>query len=318
MTIQPVLIPSAYLLDLILGDPRWLPHPVRWMGSYVEAFERLMGPFFGRPILERLAGVVLLLSLAGMAFLFPWLLIDMLPPGPFTIAVASLLAYTTIAVRSLHTEAMAVVEALEHSEDEARRRLSMIVGRDTAHLNREEIYRATVETVAENTSDGIIAPLFYLMVGGVPMAMAYRAVNTLDSMVGYRDGRYRYFGWASARMDDLLNLVPARITAALMLSASLLLGLDWRGGLRVVMRDGRSHPSPNAGLPEAVAAGILGVRLGGGAYYRGVYRSRPSIGDDREPLERGKVEDLLRVVHLATLLGVLLFTLLSAIGVYLT
>lgn len=306
MTLQSIVIPSAYLLDLVLGDPRWLPHPVRWMGRYIAAFEGVVRPYLYTPFLERFGGFLLLLTLTLMAFSIPLIFIRALPSGPISLTITILLAYTTIAVRSLHREAMGVVEALRSSESKARERLSMIVGRDTASLDRDGILRATIETVAENTSDGIVAPLFYLLLGGVPLAMVYKAVNTLDSMVGYRDDRYRHFGWAPARADDLLNYIPARITASLMLLSSLLLGLDWRNGLRVLRRDGRNHPSPNAGLPEAVAAGVLRVRLGGGAYYRGIYHRRPSIGEGIEPLGEGKVVDAVKVMHLTAFLMVLI------------
>ncbi len=304
MAPDALIIPSAYLLDLLLGDPRWLPHPVRWMGRYIESFERWVRPCLRTPLLERAGGILLLLTLSALSFSIPWMILEALD-GWVRWLLAVLMAYTTLAARSLHREVEGVVEALGRSEGEAKARLSMIVGRDTAPLDREGVLRATVETLSENASDGVIAPLFYLLLGGPPLAMAYKAVSTLDSMVGYRDERYLHFGWASARADDVMNYIPARITALFMLLSSFLLGLDWRRGLVTLLREGRKHPSPNAGLPEAVASGVLGVRLGGGAYYRGVYHRKPAIGEDLGPPTEGKVEDLLKVVHGATLLSVL-------------
>jgi adenosylcobinamide-phosphate synthase len=174
-----------------------------------------------------------------------------------------------------------VVEALEAGQvSEARRRLSWIVGRDTENLDREGMLRATLETVAENLSDGVIAPLFYLMIGGVPLALAFKAASTLDSMVGYNNERYRHFGWASARLDDLWNYLPARLTAWLMVGAARLRGWDWRSARRIWLRDGGKYPSPNAGLPQAALAGALRIRLGGPAAYGGIRKEKPYLGDD--------------------------------------
>ncbi|MFZ3208282.1 MAG: adenosylcobinamide-phosphate synthase CbiB, partial [Geobacteraceae bacterium] len=238
MTIDPLILLAAVLLDLLLGDPRWLPHPVVAIGRLISLLEGWL-----RRILrhERLAGALLLALTVGITCLVGFLLLK----GAYAIspyagfAVAVFFAYSCLAARSLHAESLAVATALESGDlNEARRRLSFIVGRDTAELDETEVWRAVVETVAENTSDGVIAPLFYLMLGGPLLALAYKAVNTLDSMVGYKNERYIRFGWASARCDDLMNWLPARLTGLLMALSAPLAGLSAVGSWRIMRRDG--------------------------------------------------------------------------------
>ncbi len=219
--------------------------------------------------------------------------------SPFAgFAVAVLLSYTCLAARSLHCESRLVADALGGGDlAEARRRLSYIVGRDTASLDEAEVWRATVETVAENTSDGVIAPLLYLMLGGPVLGLAYKAVNTLDSRGGYKNDRYRRFGWASARCDDLANWLPARLTGVLMALAAPLASLSASGAWRIMRRDGRNHASPNSGFPEAAAAGALGVRLGGTNSYFGQPVAKPTIGDPEKPLDGGAWRGAVRLMY---------------------
>jgi adenosylcobinamide-phosphate synthase len=262
-------------LDLVFGDPQWLPHPVRaigWFASRAERFWRSTG------IPLRPAGALFWVSVVAVAGFAVWL----------TLPWANIYwIYALLACRDLDVEAGRVVHALEHADiPAARTLLSRIVGRDTATLDEPEILRATIETVAENLSDGVIAPLFYLAVAG-PVGMAvYKAINTLDSMVGYRNDRYREFGWASARLDDIANYVPARLAALLIWLAALIPGFRARQALRITLRDGSSQPSPNSGYPEAAAAGALGVQLGGLNYYLGVPSRKPTLGDPLVPLTR--------------------------------
>ncbi|MBI5875418.1 MAG: cobalamin biosynthesis protein CobD, partial [Deltaproteobacteria bacterium] len=229
------------------------------------------------------------------------------------------LAYTTLSIKSLHQEAWSVIHAItppappllkggDGGVAEARKRLSHIVGRDTKNLSEEEIYRAVVETVAENTSDGIVAPLFYLALGGPALAIAYKAVNTLDSMVGYKNEKYKNFGWFSARMDDTANFIPARITAVLMVIACFILRRDWKKSLKIIRRDARNHPSPNAGYPEAATAGALGLQLGGANYYFGEPHNRPLIGDKDNEFTIKSVKGTVKIMHLTAFLGVVLFS----------
>ena len=264
-------------LDLALGDPRWLPHPVRAIGWLIARQEKL---WRRTAVPLRLAGVLLWLVTVGAT--------AAIVAG--SLRLAPLLAvywiYSFVAIRDLDRHAAAVIAALPDLP-EARQRLSWIVGRDTANLQESEIVRATVETVAENLSDGIVAPLFYLALGGPAAMAAYKAANTLDSMVGYRDERYRDFGWFSARADDWANWIPARLTAALVWIVCLLPGFALVRSVRCTLRDGASQPSPNAGYPEAAVAGALGVQLGGLNTYSGVPSVKAHLGDAIRPLDAG-------------------------------
>ncbi|MBE9536740.1 MAG: cobalamin biosynthesis protein CobD, partial [Proteobacteria bacterium] len=212
---------------------------------------------------------------------------------------------STLSCRGLAKAAKAVLVPLEKGDmASAREALSHIVGRQTSKLEEEEIVRATVETVAENTSDGVIAPLFYLFLGGVPLAMAYKAINTLDSMLGYKNDRYKDFGWASARLDDFANFIPARLTALLMVAVAFILKMDWRQAWRIMARDNSNHPSPNAGWPEAATAGALGVQLGGENSYPGRVEQRPYIGDAKNKLNPDAISACLRIMYFTSTLMV--------------
>ncbi len=299
---DPLVIFLALLLDLTLGDPRWLPHPVVGIGRLISLLDRGL---YRTWLNERFAGVLLLLVVVGCSAGTTWILLEMLGTllpllGWVAVIVVS---STCLASRSLHTESARVASALlEGDLPTARRYLSYIVGRDTDQLEEPEIWRAVVETVAENTSDGIIAPLFWLTLGGPVAAMAYKAVSTLDSMVGYKNRRYLRFGWASARMDDLLNFVPARISALLLILAAPLAGCTAAGAARITLRDRWNHPSPNSGHPEAAAAGALGVRLGGAASYSGVSSFKEYIGDQLRPLDERAYRGMIKLMYLSTLL----------------
>lgn len=282
---SPALLLGAVLLDLIAGDPRWLPHPVVLIGRLIRWMEGLLRRSMTN---ERLAGVLLLLVVVSVSSGSAYLLMkaaSMIHPLAGDLAGIAI-GYTCLAARSLHLESARVAEALAQGDlPAARSALAMIVGRDTEGLEEPEIWRGAVETVAENSSDGVIAPLFYLMLGGPVLAIAYKAVNTLDSMVGYKSDRYIYFGWASARFDDLCNWLPSRITGWLMVVAAPLTGLSAKNTIRIMLRDGRNHSSPNSGIPEAAAAGALGVRLGGTNRYSGKDVVKPTIGEPLNTLD---------------------------------
>jgi adenosylcobinamide-phosphate synthase len=246
------------------------------------------------PVLRRIVkseltgGILLLLLTVGITALAAALLLHaayLLHPhlGSF---VAVILSWNCLAARSLHRESGLVAEALEAGDlPLARKQLSFIVGRDTAELDEPEIWRGVVETVAENTSDGVIAPLFFLMLGGPALGLVYKAINTLDSMVGYKNAAYLHFGRASAHFDDLMNWIPARLSGILIVAASPFIGLNMKNSWRVMRRDGRNHASPNSGFPEAAAAGALGVQLGGTNHYFGKAVEKPTIGDPLKPLD---------------------------------
>ena len=295
--IDPYILISAVILDLLVGDPRWFPHPVVYMGKLIAVLEKVLR----RMVRNEMTGGILLLALTvsiavGLAFA---LLKGAYAVSPYLgFFVAVLLSWSCLAARSLHRESRLVADAMGRGElATARSYLANIVGRDTAELDEPEVWRATVETVAENTSDGVIAPIFYLCLGGPVLAIAYKAVNTLDSMVGYRNERYLEFGRASARFDDLANFIPARLTGLLMVAGAPLFGLSARNSWRIMRRDGRNHSSPNSGIPEAAVAGALGVRLGGTNLYAGKPVAKPTIGDAVQKISRASWLGAVRLMY---------------------
>jgi len=302
----------ACLLDAAVGDPRWFPHPVRWMGLIVNWYDRRVQRLVLSPAKQRMAGLLLAVILpagayaAGSTLVWFGSAIDPLCGS----AVTVLLAWTSLAARDLIDHVASVQRALRSvSLEEARAAVAKIVGRDTEKMDEAEIVRATVETIAESTADGIMAPLFYLVLGGAPLALAYKAVSTLDSMIGHLDDRYRWFGWASARLDDAVNFIPARITALLLVLSAGIISRSWpvtQHAWRILLRDGRRHPSPNSGRPEAAMAGALGVQLGGINLYDGLATERPCLGDANQPLTRAHIGKALTLMISTSLTGVLL------------
>jgi adenosylcobinamide-phosphate synthase len=269
---------AAAALDICIGDPRWLPHPIRALGRVIARLEPLCRATGLRP---RIAGVffwfaTMLVATAAVAATL------LLVPRPYSY---SYWIFALLAVRDLDLQSWRAVKAVRDGDLAlARARLAHIVGRDTQSLDEPEIVRAAVETVAENLSDAVVAPLFYLALAGPIGMAAYKAVNTMDSTVGYRSERYRDFGWFAARADDAANYIPARITAALICLCAILPGFRLRDAVRIAFRDARSQPSPNAGWPEAAAAGALGVQLGGLNYYHGAPTPKQRLGDPVRPL----------------------------------
>ena len=300
---------AAYLLDRFLGDPPWLPHPVRWMGRAIELAEGALRPRKRDPLWERIGGVALALGLPVLVyFLSKGMILVSGSAGVWGERAATVfLAFSALAAGSLRCEALAVRSALQASDlPAARSRLSRIVSRRTDGLGEEEIVRGAVESVAENASDGVIGPLFYLLIGGVPLALAYKAVSTLDSMVGYRDERYRDFGWASARLDDLANLIPARLTALLVVLSAVFLREDPKGSWRILRRDAGNDDSPNSGRPEAAVAGALGIQLGGPVRYRTGLLQKATIGEPVRPLGEEMLFRAVRLMEVSTLLMVIM------------
>ncbi len=279
------LIATAIAIDLVAGDPPWMPHPVRMIGAAIAWGERILRR--GDPRRDLRNGAVITIATIAIASLCAWATIGIAAAfgRPFGAIAAIAIAWTTIALRGLDDAAQAVERALASgSEENARRALPALVGRDPEALDRPAIIRATVESVAENTSDGIIAPILFLFIGGPVAAIAYKAINTLDSMIGYRDDRYLYFGRAAARTDDAANYVPARITALCIIAAAQLVTGRARQAWAACRVDARKHASPNAGFPEAAVAGALGIQLGGEAIYDGEIEARATMGlDDRLP-----------------------------------
>lgn len=306
MKIHLAAVLAGFVLDLCLGDPCCLPHPVRLIGSLITFLEKKLRRIFPKGEKGELAGGVFLVLgvlLAAGAVSFAVLFAAFAAGKLWLFAAESVMNYYLLAARSLRDESMKVYDALKNRDVEAaRKKVSMIVGRDTAVLSEEGIVKAAVETVAENTSDGVTAPLFYLTLGGPVLGWLYKAANTMDSMVGYRNEAYLYFGRAAARLDDFLNLIPSRLSAWFMILASALLGMDWKNGLKIYRRDRYCHKSPNSAQTEAVCAGALRVRLAGDAWYFGKLTKKPFIGDDLRPVE---YEDIKRSNRLMMMTAVL-------------
>jgi adenosylcobinamide-phosphate synthase len=298
---------AAYALDWCVGDPEWLPHPVRLIGWSIDTSERVLRRRGSGKLFELAAGALVAVGVPTLSALCVYALLKHLRGSHPAIATGAevWLASTCLSTRNLLDEAAAIIQQLEDGNlQRARLRVARIVGRDTDELGEEEICRAVVETLAESLSDGVIAPLFYLAIGGVPLAMAYKAVNTLDSMIGHKDERYLYFGRAAARVDDVASYVPARISALLLcLAAELIQQTSGVRGGQVWLRDGSKHESPNAGQVEAAMAGLLGVRLGGTNKYAGEGIDFPHLGGEF-PLPNPKdAQRAWKAVGLASLLG---------------
>jgi len=292
----PAQIAIAWFLDLLLGDPQWFPHPVRAIGLAISGLVRVLR--WSR-IPLRLAGVLLALAIPtgvylAIAFALTCLArVDVV----WSRMAGTVVLYFCFATRCLAFEAKRIERLLRTGDlASARAKLALIVGRDTESLDESGLCRAVVETVAENSADGVVTPLLYAFVGGPALAMTYKAVSTLDSMVGYRNERYRELGWASARLDDLVSLIPARLCMLLTVLGASLLRQHPLAAWQVARRDGRKHPSPNAGLPEAAFAGALGVQLGGPSTYAGVRSEKPLIGDSAGPISTDTVAAAVRLL----------------------
>lgn len=321
--IGPIDLLFAFILDLAIGDPRWLPHPVRMLGAAINKTEGFLRKEFTTPSEEKTAGILLVLIITIPAYMITYIVVKAIlwsSHGVFALLGMILLIYitsTTLALRELIRSAQLVIESVkDNSLSAARRKLAMIVGRDTGELSEEGVLRATVETLAENLSDGVIAPLFYLVIGGLPLAITYKAINTLDSMVGYKNERYLNFGKVAAKLDDIANYIPARITGVLIVAAVFLLFLfkdpdnaasAAENSFRIMRRDGRKHSSPNSGIPEAAVAGALGLRLGGASTYGGAVVEKLFIGDEASGQNYLKAsEDTIAVMKIASLMGLTL------------
>jgi len=294
-----LLLAAAIVIDWCVGDPPRLPHPVVGIGKLIGLLERLLLRGSGSRTVTRLKGAVLALTVVAATALMMWglcLLAYRIHPWA-GFAVNAWFISTTIAVKGLKDAAMLVYEPLRQGDlAQARKMVGRIVGRDTDGLEEREVARAAVETVAENTVDAFVAPLFFALIGAAPLAMLYRAANTLDSMVGYKNEKYRDFGWASARLDDALNWIPARVTGALLaLTAACSRNASGRRAWRAIRAFAHLHPSPNSGIPEAAVAGALGVELGGTNRYGGVVSERARLGWSLRPLE---ADDIVRTVRL--------------------
>lgn len=298
MILSAVKISAGFALDFLLGNPERFPHPVRFIGKLISFIEGILL----RKSWKRAAGIILVPAVVLPVYFITFYI------SSLSWALEVFIIYTVFAARSLSAEAMKIYELINSGEIEtARIRVSYLVSRDTAGMDRNGIIRAAVETVTENMVDGVIAPMFYLFVGGAPLGMAYKAVNTIDSMIGYKNERYERFGWFGARFDDIVNFIPARITGFILIpAAAFFTGGSVSGSYRVLLRDRCNHSSPNSGHPESASAGALGIRLGGPVSYFGVMRDKPFIGDTAKELEPCDIKRAVRLMYGASFMGLLL------------
>ena len=309
---------GGFLLDLVLGDPHTPYHPACIIGKYISGYEKLLRKHLLKDNagekLQKRAGIYLVVLVLITATLIPALLIMAAYwMHPYVgLGAEMIMCYAVLAARSLQTESMKVYDALQTDGLEAgRKAVSMIVGRDTQNLDEKGVTKAAVETIAENFSDGVVAPMFYMILGGTVAGYFYKAVNTMDSMVGYKNEKYLYFGRAAAHLDDIVNYIPARISALVMIGASFLMKLDGPNAWKIFIRDRHNHASPNSAQTEAVAAGALDVMLAGDAYYFGQLYHKKTIGDDIRPIEVNDIRVMNRLMYASAWITLVLMSVVK-------
>ena len=297
---------AAFLIDALIGDPRSKFHPVVLIGNLISLMEKFLRRDSDGYVKKIFMGGILVTTVLTVSYgvgVLILLLVSLAESYTLKIFVEALVLSFMISPRSLAEAGREIYFLLTHENlVEARRKVGWIVGRDTEHLNEAEVVRATIETVSENTVDGIISPLFYFAIGGLPLAIAYRAVNTMDSMLGYKNEKYLYFGRVAARLDDVANFIPARITAILFIASAFILNLDYKHAFAMMKRDASKHPSPNGGYAEATVAGALNIQLGGINSYFGVPHFRAYMGDPIEPLNAQHILMTIRLMYTATII----------------
>jgi adenosylcobinamide-phosphate synthase len=305
----------GFFLDLILGDPHTSWHPVCLIGKLISFLEKCLRRIFKaekgcRCIKEIYAGLILWIAVIAVSALVPFAILTFSYgiSSYVGVAVEAVLCYFMLAAKSLKDESMKVYHALRNGGlDEGRRAVSMIVGRDTERLDEKGVIKAAVETIAENLSDGVIAPMFYMAIGGAVLMYVYKAVNTMDSMLGYKNDNYFYFGKAAAKADDVFNFIPSRLSALCMIFAAFVIRLDWKNAAKVFKRDRFNHASPNSAQTEAVAAGALDVMLAGDAYYFGELYHKETIGDDLRQVEISDIRTMNRLMYVSALSALIIF-----------
>ena len=296
-----IALAIGFILDLIFGDPYWLPHPIRFIGNLISNGEKLIrGNKEKSAERQRVEGVILAVSVIVISTIIPIIILvaARMINNYLGLAIESFMCYQILATKGLKTESMKVYKKLAEEDLEgARYAVSMIVGRDTKALDEAGVAKAAVETVAENTSDGIIAPMIFMAIGGAPLGFLYKAINTLDSMIGYKNDKYLNFGRFAAKLDDIANFIPARISAYLMIFASFILGFNYKGAYKIYSRDKYNHASPNSAHTESVCAGALNVQLAGNAYYFGKLYEKPTIGDDLRPINYDDIKKANKLLY---------------------
>ena len=321
MELSLLAVILGFILDLIVGDPHWLYHPIRLVGHLISGLEKLLRSIFPKTEQgELIAGGFLLVLTAGITTASAWelLLAAGLVHPYLRFVLEVIMCYWVLATKSLKTETMKVYDALKSGDlKKARFAVSMVVGRDTEVLDDIGVTKAAVETVAENASDGVIAPLLFLMIGGAPLGFFYKAVNTMDSMVGYKNDKYLYFGRAAAKFDDVLNYIPARLSGMLMCGAAAFCGMDPKNAWRIYRRDRYNHSSPNSAHTEATAAGAMHIQLAGNAYYFGKLYEKPTLGDPDRPVEYEDIPRVNRLLYATAILSLVVFGLVKGIVLWL-
>ena len=298
----------AYVLDLIFGDPQNVIHPVQVIGKIISTGEKILL----RKKYKFLAGAVLNIFTVSITYTLMYLISKSVKISVFFMIIEIYLMYTIFSINSLAREGNRVYRILKEGDiEKARKDLSYLVSRDTEMMDEKMIIRSTMETISENTVDGIVAPMFYMFLGGMPLAMAYKAINTLDSMVGYKNEKYMDFGKFSAKVDDAVNFIPARITGILIVLASMILGYDYKNSLKIFIRDRKNHSSPNSAHSEASVAGALGVQFGGKVSYFGKEIDKPTIGDKTKEFELEDIRKNIRIMYVTSFLSLVMFSVIS-------
>ncbi len=304
----------AYILDLVFGDPRSIPHPVRIIGWLINLEERVIRERFDKPLELKIAGLFMVVTVVGITFFATKLLLHFVGifGNTFKDLVEVILIYTTISVKELAKAGKEVAVALELGDIElARSKLAEIVSRDTYNLEEQDIIRGAIESLSENINDGIVAPIFYSFIGGAPLAMAYKAINTLDSMVGYKKDIYLYLGYFPAKIDDIANFIPARLSGIFIVISTFILGLNWRNSFKILMRDRLKHESPNSAHGMAAVSGALGIRLGGPTSYNGRIKEKPYIGDKTRDMNVDDIYVTARIVYVSSFVAIMAFLIIQ-------
>lgn len=315
MTISLVALVMGYILDLIFGDPYWMPHPVRFIGNLISILEKVIRRFMPKTKRgEYIGGIILTVMVVSISMVIPLVIILIAKTinKYLALIVESFMCYQILATKSLKVESMKVYDELEKNDlPSARKAVSMIVGRDTKDLTFSGVAKAAVETVAENTSDGIIAPMIFIAIGGAPMGFFYKAINTMDSMVGYKNEKYMNFGRFAAKLDDVVNYLPARISAYQMILSSFFLRYDYKNAFKIYKRDRYNHASPNSAQTESVCAGALDVQLAGNAYYFGKLYEKPTIGDNIREINYDDIKKANRLLYCTSIISIVIISVIK-------
>ena len=315
MTISLVALVMGYILDLIFGDPYWMPHPVRFIGNLISILEKVIRRFMPKTKRgEYIGGIILTVMVVSISMVIPLVIILMAKSinTYLALTVETFMCYQILATKSLKVESMKVYDELAKNDlPSARKAVSMIVGRDTKDLTFSGVAKAAVETVAENTSDGIIAPMIFIAIGGAPMGFFYKAINTMDSMVGYKNEKYMNFGRFAAKLDDVVNYLPARISAYQMILSSFFLRYDYKNAFKIYKRDIYNHESPNSAQTESVCAGALDVQLAGNAYYFGKLYEKPTIGDDIREINYDDIKKANRLLYCTSIISIVIISVIK-------